>query len=320
MFVIIDTEVIILINNRTKDILADILRVGELGSRIICRPELSAPWGLIFPTEDKANFHVIKKGSCLFYLNNKIKDPVTLHQGDVLFIPKVNTYSIISSTGVRANHYLDEVKRSNNVKKDKTDTTTRMICGSYKLKSNMSIPFFSLLPGYIHLTSENLSQFPELGQTVQMLIKEDYYAGIGSDLIIARVLDILLVQIVRFWLSHCKTDSVGWLMATLHDELGKVLSLIHEQPEKKWTIDHLAKETAMSRTKLFNEFTKTVGISPFQYLTNWRVELSKQLLTTTSSSILEIANAVGYESEASFGRVFKKIEMTSPGKFRSTIK
>ena len=307
-------------NSRTKDILADILRVGELGSRIICRPELSAPWGLLFPSEDKANFHVIKKGSCLFYPKPKVKNPIVLHQGDVLFIPKINNYRIISSKEIPATNYLEEIKRINKLKTKNTDLTTRMICGSYELKSNMSIPFFSLLPDYIHLTNEDLNKFPELGQTVQMLIREDFAAGIGSDLIIARVIDILLVQIVRFWLCYCKTDAVGWLIATLNTEIGVVLSLIHDQPEKRWTINSLAKETAMSRTKLFNEFTKTVGLSPFQYLTNWRVELSKQLLTSTNSSILDIANSVGYDSEASFGRVFKKIEMMSPGKYRNTIK
>jgi len=65
-------------------------------------------------------------------------------------------------------------------------------------------------------------------------------------------------------------------MATLHAEIGKVLSIIHDRPEEKWKIDRLAKETAISRTKLFNTFTKAVGISPIQYLTNWRIDLSKQ--------------------------------------------
>jgi len=109
-------------------------------------------------------------------------------------------------------------------------------------------------------------------------------------------------------------------MATLHAEIGKVLSIIHDRPEEKWTIDSLTKETAISRTKLFNTFTKAVGISPIQYLTNWRIDLSKQRLKTSNLSILEIANSVDYESEASFGRVFKKIEQISPGKFRNNLK
>ncbi|MBL1278308.1 MAG: helix-turn-helix transcriptional regulator [Ectothiorhodospiraceae bacterium] len=152
-----------------------------------------------------------------------------------------------------------------------------------------------------------------------MLIREDSTERLGGDLIVARIIDILLVQIIRYWLENCKTDSVGWLMATAHTEIGKVLSSIHERPEEKWTIDSLAKEANISRTKLFITFTKEVGISPIQYLTNWRIDLSKQLLTTNDLSILEIANSVGYESEASFGRVFKKIEKIPPGKFRNNF-
>lgn len=303
----------------TKDILADILRVGELGSRIVCRPELPAPWGLIFASENKAHFHIIKKGSCFFYPGNQ-KRPITLHQGDVLFVPKVNNYQLSSSKEVKGRNYIDEINRVNKLIKKDDNKTTRMICGSYELTSNMSLPFFSLLPSYIYLSNEDINRFPELGQIVQMLTREDSAERLGSDLVVVRIIDILLVQIVRFWLENCKTDSVGWLMATRHAEIGKVLSIIHERPEQKWTIDSLAKEAAISRTKLFNAFTNAVGISPIQYLTNWRIDLSKQLLTTSNLSILEIANSVGYESEASFGRVFKKIEKIPPGKFRNNLK
>jgi len=303
-------------SKQTKDILADILRVGELGSRIVCRPELPAPWGLIFSPESKAYFHIIKRGSCLFYPKNK-KIPIALHQGDVLFVPKVNDYRIASSKEVVGKNYIDEIKRVKKILNKNENKTTRMICGSYELNSNMSLPFFSLLPSYIHLTNEDINKYPELAQIVQILIREDSTTRLGSDLIAARILDILLIQIIRFWLENCKTESVGWLMATLDTEIGKVLSIIHERPEEKWTIDSLARETAISRTKIFNKFTKEVGISPIQYLTNWRIDLSKQLLKTTNLSILEVANAVGYESEAAFGRVFKKTVQNTPGKFRN---
>ncbi len=306
-------------SKQTKDILADILRVGELGSRIICRPILPAPWGLIFTPENKAYFHIIKKGSCLFYLDKK-SSPITLHQGDVLFIPKVNSYRITSSKKVRGRNYIDEIKRVTKFSNKNFDKTTQIICGSYHLTSNMSLPFFSLLPNYIHLTNEDMSRYPELGQAIQVIIREDSTTHLGSDLIIARMIDILLVLIIRFWLENYDSESVGWLMATHHVKLGKVLSIIHERPEEKWTADSLAKETGISRTKLFTTFTKIVGISPIQYLTNWRIDLSKKLLTTSNLSILEIANSVGYESEASFGRIFKKIEKNSPGKFRSNLK
>jgi len=303
-------------NNQAKDILADVLRVGDLGSRIICRPELFSSWGLLFPPENRAYFHIIKKGSCLFVPQAGSKTSITLHQGDVLFIPKVNNYSLQSSHKIKPRNYLNELKRLKKKVTQGEEKVLRMICGSYELRSNMSMPFFSLLPSYIHLTNEDLNRFPELAQTVQMLIREDCLSSIGSDLIVARLLDIFLIQIVRFWLTHCKKESSGWLAATLDNEIGNVLSIMHKFPEQKWNVESLAKEVAISRTKLFTKFTKVVGISPIQYLTNWRIELSKQMLSTTNFSILEIANNVGYESEAAFGRVFKKLEQTSPGKYR----
>jgi len=305
-------------NKHTKDILADILTIGELGSHIICRPLLPAPWGLIFTPEDKAYFHIIKTGDCFFYPDKK-NNPITLYQGDILFVPKVNDYRISSSKKVKGRNYIDEINRVAKLSNKNVDKTTQIICGSYNLTSNMSLPFFSLLPSYIHITNEDMSRFPELGLTIQTIIREDSTNELGSDFIIARLIDILLVQLIRFWLENYNSESVGWLPATLNIELRRVLSIIHERPNEKWTAISLAKEAGISRTKLFTTFTKVVGVSPIQYLTNWRIDLSKKLLTTSSLSIQEISNSVGYESEASFGRVFKKVEKTSPGKFRNSF-
>ena len=301
-----------------KDILADVLKVGELGSRVVCRPKLPAPWGLVFDPKNQAMFHIIKKGSCLFY-ENKDADPITLLQGDLIFIPKRNYYQIKSSEEVEAVNLSEELSRLSKITDTKNKQMTNMICGAYELKSNMSLPFFSLLPKYFHLTSEQINSSAELSSIVQILRKEDSDKNIGGELIIARLLDILLILIVRVWLETSNDESIGWLLGTLDTEIGEVLSIIHERPQERITIESLAKETAMSRTKLLNKFTKLVGISPIQYLTNWRIDLSKQLLTSTDLSIFEISNSVGYESEASFGRVFKKIEKMPPGQYRKSF-
>jgi len=302
-----------------KDILADILKLGDLGSRVICRPKLAAPWGLQFTPKKKAFFHIIKQGSCLFFENQTSKG-IALHKGDLLFIPKVNHYRILSAKEVQGNNYIEEIARVHKLVNINTKETTQMLCGSYELKSNMSLPFFSLLPNYIHLSNEQIKNFPELDHTIQMLRREDSANLIGGDLVIARMLDILLILIVRYWLDTSKDGCTGWLLGTLDTEVAEVLSIIHKRPQEKLTIERLAKETAMSRTKLLNKFTKLVGISPIQYLTNWRIDLSKQLLSSTELSILEISHSVGYESEASFGRAFKKLEKIPPGKFRSSLK
>ncbi len=304
---------------RINDMLTGILNVGELNSRIICRPILPAPWGLLFPRENKAYFHIIKKGSCFFYPKNKTI-PLTLHQGDVLFVPKVDHYRLCSSKEIKGNNYIDELNRLQRKPLSDTQPLTRLICGSYELSANMSLPFFSLLPNYIHLSNDDINRFPDIGQVIQLIMREDSSSQLGCDLLITRLIDVLLVQIIRIWLTLCNADSPNWLLATLHTEIGQVLSLIHKRPEEKWTLDSLAKEVAISRTKLFNKFTKTVGISPILYLSNWRIDLSKQRLVNTRSSILEVANSVGYDSEASFGRAFRKHENISPGKYRTKMR
>lgn len=307
----------ILNNQQSLDVLTHVLNIGELGSRIICRPRLSAPWGLVFTPENKSYFHLVKRGGCYFYHKDK-RLPLALHQGDVLFIPKVNHYRIVSSKSVKGRYYKDEIADAYKRPYKETEQTTTLICGAYQLSSNMSLPLFSLLPNYIHLTGDDINRFPELNQILQIISREDSLADLGRDLVITRMLDVLLVQIIRIWLKCCESESASWLLATRKKEISSVLSIIHNRPDERWTIESLAKEVAVSRTKLFNKFTEVVGISPIQYLTNWRIDLSKRLLMTTLSPIVEVANSVGYESEASFGRVFKKFEGISPGKYRKS--
>ncbi|OUR95667.1 hypothetical protein A9Q84_14290 [Halobacteriovorax marinus] len=301
------------------DILGDVLRVGELGSQIVARPNLVAPWGMMFPTEDKSLFHIFKSGTCYFYPDLESKEPRVIQAGDLLFIPRINNYRLLSEKDGESNFYKDVVKSFKDVVIKESDKATTMICGSYKLKTKLSLPFFSLFPDFIHLSKEDLENYPELGNTVKLIMQEEAVTSLGADIILLRIVDILLVQMIRYWLTNYDSKSVGWLMATLDSEVGQVLSMIHRNPEKKWTVEDLAEEAAVSRTKLFNSFTKSVGVSPIQYLTSWRIDLSKKLLTTTNQSIVEVANSVGYESEAAFSRAFKKTVEMTPGKYRKSV-
>lgn len=300
------------------DILANVLKVGELGSRIICRSNLPIPWGFQFEPSNQAMFHIVKKGSCVF-LFGKEASPITLLQGDLLFVPRLTYYEVKSSVSAKAIGEAEVIKRVNAIEDIQNRATTDMLCGAYELRANMSLPFFSLLPSYLHLSAEQINGCAELANVVQMLRKEDSNAGLGRELVLAKLMDILLILIIRVWLENNTKTPKGWLAGTLDAEVSDVLSIIHERPQDKLTIEVLAKETAMSRTKLLNKFTKIVGISPIQYLTNWRIDISKQLLSSTGLSLLEISNSVGYDSEAAFGRVFKKLENITPGQYRKNL-
>jgi AraC-like DNA-binding protein len=98
--------------------------------------------------------------------------------------------------------------------------------------------------------------------------------------------------------------------------IGKVISLMHARPAHDWAIDELAREAGTSRSVLADRFVKLIGIPPIQYLAKWRMQIASELMTSAKGNLASIAAEVGYESEASFSRAFKKVVGVSPSAWR----
>jgi len=121
---------------------------------------------------------------------------------------------------------------------------------------------------------------------------------------------------VRFYVATLSAERSGWLAGLSDEVVARALSVLHERPSYAWTLDQLAKEVATSRSVLADRFTTLVGVPPMQYLTQWRMQLAAELLTTTSASLGEIAARVGYGSETALSRAFKRQVGVSPARWR----
>jgi transcriptional regulator GlxA family with amidase domain len=109
---------------------------------------------------------------------------------------------------------------------------------------------------------------------------------------------------------------VGWLAGLRDRFVGRALSLMHSQPANGWTIEELGRQVGLSRSALHERFAEMIGQPPMQYLTHWRVQLASRMLRETPASVLSIAAKVGYDSEAGFGRVFKRVVGVPPATWR----
>jgi AraC-like DNA-binding protein len=94
------------------------------------------------------------------------------------------------------------------------------------------------------------------------------------------------------------------------------MRLMHEQPERSWTVRMLAAGVGMSRSGFAARFAQVVGEAPVQYLTRWRLQKAAALLTTRNTDVAEVAAAVGYESTAAFSKAFKRSVGVTPGAYR----
>ena len=136
----------------------------------------------------------------------------------------------------------------------------------------------------------------------------------------AKLSEVLFLETLRRYIALVPPAHTGWLAGVRDSEVGKALALLHRQPAHPWTIASLATEVGISRSVLAERFRCYLSETPIAYLTRWRLQLGAQLLKSTSSSVVKIAAEVGYESEPSFNRAFKREFGLPPARFRSQSK
>lgn len=153
-------------------------------------------------------------------------------------------------------------------------------------------------------------------EAVMRFVASEVRAGQpGSEAIIHRLTEIIFIQVVRTFVDR-EGDRAGCLAAVLNPKLGRSMSKIHLAPEKPWTVESLAREAGMSRTVFADRFTNLVGMTPLAYVTHWRMERARRDIRETDLPLIDIAENIGYSSEAAFNRAFKRQFNQTPGQVR----
>jgi AraC-like DNA-binding protein len=133
---------------------------------------------------------------------------------------------------------------------------------------------------------------------------------------LARMSEMMFVHAVRRYTDMLPAEGVGWLTALRDRFVGRALALMHEQPARPWSIEELGRHVGLSRSTLHERFVHLVGLPPMQYLAQWRMQAAARLLLETRASIAAVALDVGYDSEASFTRAFKRAVGKPPAAWR----
>jgi len=152
---------------------------------------------------------------------------------------------------------------------------------------------------------------------VEMAVEESTAPTPGGACVLSHLSELLFVEVVRRYVAALPAENVGWFAALRDESVGRALQKLHQRPSHSWTLDELAKESALSRSTLAERFAHLVGMPPMQYLAQWRIQLAASLLRAESSSLAEIAARVGYGSEAALSRAFKRWVGVAPGQYRA---
>lgn len=307
------------------DVLTDVLESISAKSLLLGRLDLTAPWGLAFdPKPDHGlSFFIVSRGSAV--LETSDGETRWLAGGDFVLMcqpaaktlrdhpdsPVVPAASVITKSSVR-----QDCRPGGVFCHGGGGTLTSIIGGRIDIDNMAHNPLLRSLPATIHVRGEHVSPASWLETTMQFLSSEMHSDQPGASTVVNRLVDVLLVQAVRTHLAESPAGTGNWLRALVDPQIGRALSLIHEQPDAPWTVRSLAEQVAMSRSAFSARFRELVDEPPLTYLTRWRMARATRLLQTTSHSLSEVAARVGYDADAAFSKAFKRWQGVAPGAFR----
>ena len=316
------------------DVLSDVLGAIRLTGALFFDIDAGTPWvaetpetrlvssALMPAAEHIISFHAVMSGSCWAALDKQNKPPSRIEAGDVVVFPGGAPNVLSSSSGARGElnpltmYYrpIDQPLPFELIRGGGEEPRTRFICGFLGCDLRPFNPLIGALPEFIHSRpSEGETSVTDL---FRMALSEGRRSRPGSETVLAKISELMFVEVVRRYIEDLPDESKGWLAGLRDVHIGEALRLLHGQPAESWTLERLAREIGLSRSVLAERFAAYMRISPMHYLMSWRMQLAARQMDNPNVSLAQIAADVGYESEAAFQRAFKKVVGVPPGTWR----
>ena len=193
---------------------------------------------------------------------------------------------------------------------------TRLLCGAVEFDHPGAAALTRLLPSIIHVSEWPESHRAWFDASITLMSHEAATARPGSETIMTRLADVFVVQAIRSWIVSNPDALTGWLRGLRDPRLGRALLAMHESPGDDWTVTSLARVCGMSRSGFSAAFKEVVGESPARHLAGWRMQLAHARLRDEDVSLAELAEDLGYASQAAFSRAFKRHTGQNPSEVR----
>jgi AraC-like DNA-binding protein len=267
-------------------------------------------WGVRYSAFGQPGFCAVMEGSCRLAVDGQ--KPITLAVGDFVLLPATPSFTLSSFEPVTPKNIDPKLMSvpGDDVRHGRAGgrPDVRLLGGHFLLDAPDSALLISLLPALIHVHGEE-----RLSMLVQMVREETGTKRSGRDLVLARLVEVLLIEALRA--TETPDASPGLLRGLSDARIAAALRLMHGAPARGWTVEHLAGKAALSRSAFFDRFTRAVGMPPMEYLLAWRMALAKDLLRRETASVDDIAQRVGYSSASTFSTAFSRHVGLPPRRF-----
>lgn len=292
------------------DVLTDWVRTLENHGMLLSRSSMNAPWGMHIPASPTLVLHLIQQGDC--WVRMQGLPDLHLQEGDLLLVTRGSTHQL-SDLPDREVVSLAEFALRPPPEPDRPVCT--LVCSQFQPDVQLGRHLVKGLPEVVFLSASERKEHPSLDLAVQLFLLESAQGGAGSDVLIRHLLDAVLIYLLRHLMQQAQQP--GWWMGASDPQVSRALLSMHGQPDHAWTVEGLAEVAGLSRAAFARRFAETVGEPPLAYLTLWRMHLAARLLHRKDITVYQVAHQVGYTSEASFSRAFKRQHGVAPQQYRS---
>ncbi|MEF3090200.1 AraC family transcriptional regulator [Raoultella scottia] len=301
-------------SNISVDPLSDLLDFLQVRCDLSGRLVAGGAWARRFANLDSIKFCAVTQGRC-WYLLDDMPAPLLAESGDVLITNGTRTLTLASAAELLPDAGQAPIERDDDdrYRLGQGEDFT-MLGGKVRLDADRQALLLSGLPPLIHVRGGAAEAEP-LSWLLRQLVVEMKSSRPGRSSMVAGLTQLLFTQTLRAWLADAPADDKGWLKGFADPRLSIVLSCIHGDPSRSWTLQALAKSAGMSRTSLAVRFREKIGVPPLAYLTQWRMYLARRELLA-GAAIAEVAAKVGYASESAFSSAFKRVMAVAPGHYR----
>jgi AraC-like DNA-binding protein len=272
-------------------------------------------WGISFRKRDDLLFCWVESGECLMARSGT--DSVLLSAGDFAFIRTSSPFSLTSDPELEPEDSETMVAATGSTELVLGGTTGSRVmlrCGRFVFDSTNETLLWSLLPSLIHISADQQVSW-RLRSLLNMNDAEGQHPGPGSDLVVSRLMELTLLELLRSELVKLKPGTKGLLSGLTDPVISKSLAAMHGEVARVWTVAKLARLSGVSRSTFATRFRTVMGLGPIEYLAKWRIALAKDELSSGTKSIGKIALSVGFHSSSAFSTAFTRTVGCSPKSF-----
>ena len=296
------------------DAIVGLLNGTRARGAFLLRTVLDPPWGLRIQDNAPLTLVALTRGHAIVTMAGI--PSVALTAGDIAIIRGVGPYEIADSAETAPQVVIHPGQRCTTLHGEDLALTmglglrtwgtnlegaTMMLTGTYETQSSIGRPLLHALPPIV-VVHRNEWDSP----LVDLLGHEIGRDEPGQDVVLDRLLDLLIVAVLRTWFARQGPDQKTWWRASNDQVVGAALQFVHNRPDERWTVATLADDIGVSRANLARRFHDLVGEPPIGYLTRWRLSLAADLLRESDATLSTIARRVGYGGAFALSTAFKR--------------